>query len=172
MTKLLDLLNKIVIGIIAFLLTLFPSDRNLQYLELQRTNNTNIAAPKIANAFIEKDVDALEAMMCLNIKENTEDLQDKISEMMDAVDGEITDYTWKTMGSYSETQKDRRQMLQVVLDIYLTTDAGTYRLDIMWETANNFAIEEVGIRNIAITDPNGNLLFRITAIEGIGEWHD
>ena len=172
MTILKNLLSKIVIGFVAFLLTLFPSDRNLQYLELIRTNSSDIAASKIANAFIEKDVDAMEAIMCLNIKENTEDLRDKISEMLDAVDGEITDYTWKIMGSYSETQKDRRQMVQVGFDLYLTTSTGNYKLLIEWETANNFAIEEVGIRAIALLIPDGPVLADIRATEGISEWHD
>lgn len=78
MLTLMALINKIVIGITAFLLMLFPNSGSLQYNYLVQTNSTDIAAPKIINAIKEKDVDALEALMCQNIKENVNNLPEEI----------------------------------------------------------------------------------------------
>jgi len=163
---------KIITGILALLLWLFPNWGNNQLQYLIRTNNTNIAAPKIISAIKEKDVAALEALMCKNIKDNEDDLQGKISALINAIDGEITSSSWRTQGSYQENAYGGKQIVQSGIDIFLTTPAGTYYFGIMWETANNFAVEEVGIRSIGLIDPSDNIVIIIRATEGVGEWHD
>jgi hypothetical protein len=168
----LALYSKFLIGLMAFLLMLFPNSGSLQYNYLVQTNHTNIAAPKIINAIKEKDVDALEELMCQNIKDNVNDLPEQISKLMDSVDGEITHSSWDVVGSYDANHGDDGAILQTNLDIYLTTSNATYKLLIMWETANSFAKEEAGIRGIAMLDQDNNLFVRINATEGIGEWHD
>jgi|GEM_PF-4304124 len=87
----------------------FPQWGENQYLNLQRTNHRDIAAPKIINAIQLKDVDALEALMCKNIKDNTEDLRGKIDELINAVEGEIISSEWKSMGSYSSSRADGKK---------------------------------------------------------------
>jgi len=165
--------NTIIIWILTFLLWLFPNWSNNQLQHLIRTNNTAIAAPKIISAIENKDVPALEALMCKNIKDNVENLPGKIGELVNAIEGEITNSTWKTRGSYQETGAGGRRIVQSGIDIYLTTSTENYLLLVMWETANNFAIEEVGIRGITLVIPNdGPTLADIKATEGIGEWHD
>lgn len=166
------LYSKFLIGLMAFLLMLFPNSGSLQYNYLVQTNNTNIAAPKIINAIKEKDIDALEALMCQNIKNNVNNLPEEIGKLMDAIDGEIIDSSWKAVGNYNENRGNGKAILQVDLDIYLTTSEANYKLLIVWETANSFAKEEAGIRAIVLLIPHGSTLADIRATEGIGEWHD
>jgi hypothetical protein len=163
---------KIIIWFLAFLMWLFPNWGNNQLQYLIRTNSTDIAAPKIISAIKEKDVAALEALMCKNIKDNVENLTDKVSELINAIEGEITSSRWGNRGSYQETGAGGRRIVQTGIEIFLTTPSGTYYLSITWETANNFAIDEVGIRSIGLIDPSDNILIRIAATEGVGEWHD
>jgi len=144
-----------------------------QFLYLQRTNHTDIAAPKIISAFETKGVAALESLMCQNIKDNVPDLPGKIGKMMNAIEGEITKSSWKTPGSYQERNANGSSIIQVNLDIYLTTTTGNYTLLLMWETANNFAPEEVGIRAISLLPSDSiSVLAEIKATNGIGEWHN
>ncbi|MEI6578839.1 MAG: DUF5104 domain-containing protein [Eubacteriales bacterium] len=171
MTTLIALYSKFYIGLMAFLLMLFPNSGSLQFNYLVQTNSTDIAAPKIISAIKEKDVDALEALMCQNIKENVNNLPEEISKLMDSIDGEIINSSWKNTGNYNENRGNGKAILQVNLDIYLTTSTSTYYLGIMWETANSFAKEEAGIRGIGLM-VDGRILAKINATEGIGEWHD
>ncbi len=168
-------MKNFIIGLLAFLLTFFPNCNPLYYEYLQLTNHTNIAAPKIIEAVKERDVDALEAMMCLNIKQNTENLHARIGELLDAIDGEIIEITYKPSGfSYIGNEQDGRSLIQsgMVFNIKTSTSAGTYCLYVMWETANNFEPKETGIRSIGLQDPGGYSLASINATEGIGEMHD
>ena len=172
MLKLMALYGKFVLWLTAFLLMLFPNSGSLQYNYLVQTNNTNIAAPKIISAIKAKDVDALEALMCQNIKENVNNLPEEISKLMDSIDGEIINSSWENVGNYDAKHGDDGAILQVLFDIYLTTSEGDYKLLLTWETANSFAKEEAGIRAITLLIPHGSTLADIRATEGIGEWHD
>ena len=170
----LSFFARIISSVIAFLFMLFPNNGNLQYSYLQQTNSPEIAESKIIEAVTEKDIDALEAMMCLNIKQNTENLHVKIGELLDAIDGEITEITGKPGISYYERREDGRTINQDGIWIYIktSTSTDTFFLSVIWESANTFSIEETGIRGIALQDPDGYSLVRINATEGVGEWHD
>ncbi len=168
-------MKNFIIWFLAFLLTFFPNWGSVQYEYLQLTNHTDIAAPKIIDAMKKKDIDTLEGMMCLNIKQNTENLHVKIGELIESIDGEIIEITREiSNGSYIGKQQDGRSLIQAGMGFHIrtSTSVGTYYLGVMWETANNFESKETGIRNIGLLDPNGYLLSRIYATEGIGEWHD
>lgn len=165
---------KIISSVIAFLFMLFPNNGALQYSHLQITNHTNIAAPKIIVAVKARDIDALEAMMCLNIKQNVENLPEKIGEMLDLIKGDIIESSWESGGgSYDERHKDGKAIIQSGIDIYLTTTEGNFYLGICWETANSFAMEEVGIRSIGLAQTNPlKTLAILRATEGVESWHD
>ncbi len=168
-------MKSFIIGLLAFLLTFFPNCNPLYYEYLQLTNHTDVAAPKIIEAVKERDIDALEAMMCLNIKQNTENLPEKIGELLDSIDGSIIEITYKPSGySYIGNEQDGRSLIQagMVFNIKTSTSDGTYDLGCIWETANNFEPKETGIRTMGLLDPNGFVLAKISATEGIGEMHD
>ena len=167
-------MKNFIISFLAFLLTLSPHSTSLLSINQQITNNTNVAAPKIINAIETRDVAALEAMMCLNIKQNVENLHGKIGDMLDLIEGDITDALWENRGgSYEGHQNDGRTIIQGGISIYITTTTGTYAVGVWWEDANNFAREETGIRNIGLSQTNPlKSLAIISAIEGVGSWHD
>jgi len=145
------------------------------YLQILRENNGTVAAPKIITAITEKDVAALEEMMCLNIKQNVEGLSEKIDKLVNSIEGEVLGVEEGLDhggGGYSGKQADGRQMLKSGIDLFFTTSTGIYDVTITWEDANNFAPEEMGIRTIALGDPSGNVLVLISATEGVCEWHD
>ena len=161
--------SKIITGILAFLLMLFPSWGGAQYSYLMRTNAASIAAPKIVSAVEARDVVALESMMCKNIKDNVPDLPGEIRNLIDAIDGKITKSTWETAGGFT-TNANGKRIAQILIGISFTTSVGTYFLGVTWEIANDFAKDEIGIRNAGLV-LDGNLLYRISATEGIGESH-
>jgi len=145
--------TNIIVGILAFLLTLFPNWGSLQYNYLMQTNAPKIAAPKIMDAVLAKDIAALESMMCKDIKDNVPDLRTEISKMLDLVDGAITGSRWTAFsGSYVISDGLGKTENQGSIDIYITTTVGYYCLGMVWETANSFAMEETGIRNIALVE--------------------
>ena len=164
---------KFLISLLAFLLMLFPHSTSLLSISQQITNNPNVVAPKMVNAIETRDVAALEEFMCLNIKHNVGNLPEKIGELIDSIDGNIIETTWKhSGGGYSETRDNGKVINQSGVEILITTSAGTYVAGVWWETINTFQPEETGIRNITLLDPDGNKLIGIRATEGVGSWHD
>jgi hypothetical protein len=176
----IDMKRRIVMGsfivsLLAFLIVLFPGCGGLQGTYLTITNNTNVAGPKILAAVEARDVSALEAMMCQNIKDNVPDLSERISELLDMVDGEIIESLQNSdsVGSYHERDRKGRSITQVGIDFQLTTSTGIYNIHVWWETSNNFAPKEVGIRRITLVDEDKSMrLAFISATEGVEQWHD
>jgi len=167
-------MKNFIISLLAFLLMLFPHSTSLLSISLQITNNTNVAAPKIINAIETSDVAALEALMCLNIKQNIDDLPVKIGELFDAIDGDIIEISWKERGgSYEENRENGKTILQIGMEFLITTTTGTYVICVWWEVINTFQPEETGIRSIGLSQTNPlKSLAIISAIEGVGSWHD
>ncbi|MDR2687426.1 MAG: DUF5104 domain-containing protein, partial [Oscillospiraceae bacterium] len=88
---------------------------------------------------------ALESLMCQSIRESEDDLPGRIGELIDAIDGKITEYTWSRGAGY-EGRRNGRELVQDDSGIEFETTGGVYGLGITWEVANNFAPEETGIR--------------------------
>ncbi len=167
-------MSKIIISIVAILLVFFPNNKSLISYNQQITYNSAIGAEKIIEAFKNEDADALEKLMCKNIKDNVENLSNKIQGLFDAVDGEIIEATYESRGgSYSGSNPGKGSITQSGVFIYITTTTGKYDIGVWWETVNTYQPEETGIRNIGI-NISGTLesLGRISATEGIGNWHD
>ena len=167
-------MTKFIISLLAFLLFLFPHSTSLLSISQQITNNSNVAAPKIINAIGTGDVAALEALMCLNIKQNVKNLPEKIGELFDAIDGDITEVKWDDGGgSYEGNRENGKTILQVGMDIFITTTSGTYVVGVWWEGINTFQPEETGIRNIGLSQTNPlKSLAIIRATEGVSSWHE
>ena len=166
--------NNFIIGVLAFLLMIFPNWGSVQYEYLARTNSASIVAPKIIEAIKSNDIDTLESMMCGNIKKNTKNLHGEIKKMLDAIEGTITKIERRPGGgSYTETRKNGDAISQVGLDFTITTTKQTYAIGGCWEVANTFNKKEVGFRTIGLgtLDPLKSLV-SITATDGIRSWHD
>lgn len=167
-------MSKIIVSIVAILLTLFPNNKSLISLNQQYTYHSHIGAERIIEVFKNEDVAALEELMCKNIKENIENLPNKIQDLFDVVDGEIIEATYESRGgSYSGSNPEKGSITQSGVSIYITTSTGRYDIGFWWETVNTYQPEETGIRSIAIIDPSTlELLEKISATEGVGNWHD
>jgi len=166
--------DKIIIGFLAFLLMIFPNWGNVRYAHLSRTNTPSVVAPKIIEAVKSNNISALEAMMCKNIKQNTADLRGEIGRLFDAVDGDIITMTRESNGgSYSESRSNKKIAQQILTFKITTTAPETYVLIVTWEIANNFAKDEVGIRNIGLVLENPvTSLVVIRATNGVSDWHN
>lgn len=167
-------MTKIIISIVSILLIFFPNNKALISYNQQITYNSAIGAERIIEAFKNEDVDALEELMCNNIKDNVNNLPDKIQELFDAIDGEIIEATYESRGgSYSGSNPKKGSITQSGVSIYITTSVGRYDIGFWWETVNTYKPEETGIRSIAIIVPDTlELLGKISATDGIGNWHD
>jgi hypothetical protein len=167
-------MNTFIAGLLAFLMLLFPHCTYLQQQYQQLSFSWEATANSIVNAVDGKDIVALEAMMCLNIKENTTDLPNKIGELIDAIDGDILSFTWDTIGGFEASHGIGKQLRQKILRIFITTTEGVYYLGVMWEYYNSFQPAEMGIRNISVADhgTTGEIFVLITATDGVGSWHE
>jgi len=166
-------MTKIIISILAFLLMIFPNSKYLIEAHQARTNTLSIVAPQIIDAIKTRNVAALESFMCQNIKHNVNDLRDEIGNMLDAIDGTITEATWSRRGgSYSESRSNGRKISQEGFEITLSTSTETYVVAIRWETINNFQPKEARARYMILLNSDVEVLIRISATNGISEWHD
>lgn len=168
-----QIFSKIIAFIMTVLMALFPNAFLVQ--RQQRDNSPEIWGPKIIEAIQEDDVEALENMMCLNIRQNVENLPEQIQYLYDCIEGEIITIEWDYGGdSYSESQQDGKAIAQVGIDIQITTTADQYFIGITWETVNNFQPEETKIRNIGLVKnywPYDRLCL-IQATDGLSCWHE
>jgi len=164
---------KIITGVLAFLLVLFPDWGSLQYQYQMRIFDRDKITASIVKAIDARDSAALKDLMCLNIKENVEDLSGKIDEVISTINGKVTKYRVESAGQYSSA-RDGKRVNQIGWDIYFSTATNNFRMHILWEVANNFAPDETGIRRILLLEgaPPHTELKSIWATEGVFGWHD
>jgi len=165
-------MTNIILSILTFLLMLFPNCTRLQVEYRTRIVARDVTAGNIVRAMNERDIDALEAMMCLNIKQNTGDLPGKIGEMLDMINGEISDYSWERAGGDTITDGKGHRINQNYLVIDIITATEQYLLVIVLETYNNLEPKEMGIRciDLAINDDPltaESFIYRIAATKGL-----
>jgi len=167
--------NQIIAGILAFLLWIFPNCSFLKDQFQQRTFSWSVTANQLMNAVKGNDIADLEAMMCQNIKENTDNLPGKIGELLDAIDGEIAGFTWNNFGGFDANHGDGKILRQKGLEIRFTTaKSESYLFIITWEYYNSFQPDEMGIRAISLWNETitPTQIALIIATEGVGFWHD
>ena len=153
------MIKKILISVLAFLLTIFPHSNNLlgQYQTLQFIGVKNINNI-IVNAINEKDVDAIYDLFCPYYKDNVDELHEKISEFIDSIDGKIVDFysTGTSEGSYSNKGYSYNEP---VADIEYN-----YSINIGWYISDTKEPERVGMNFINLFDKvnyTGDSLYEI-----------
>lgn len=170
---------KIISILLPVLLTLFPNNTSLISINQQLYNHSGVAATKIIAAFEAEDVNAMEELMCFNIKQNTEELPKKIREMYSCIEGDIVEITEKDeIGSgFSANHGNGKQILQTNILITIATTQNEYLVGVIWETVNTINPEEAAIRSITISKKSETVntyekLYSIQATNGIGGWHE
>jgi len=171
------MLNNIIIGFMAFLLTLFPNSLGLRASYQSRTFNMDASISTVMDAVKARDVATIEALMCKNIKQNVPNLSGEIGDLIDAIDSKIIKYRWERGYTYQEKKGDGRQISQQSVYVDFETSDGNYLLVVLWEIVCNFAPEETGIRRIVLYsgstyDPDRVRLAEIAAVVGDNSWHD
>lgn len=164
-------MKSFIIKVLVFLLTLFPNSAYLQGQYQLTVFDYAATQNSITEAIKTRNVDALEAMMCQNIKQNVDDLLGEIGALIDTINGEITSWDWSPSSSY-DAAKYGKKIKQTGWTGQIDIANATYFIVVKWEIANNFAPEEMGMRAIALYDKDNKLLFMIRATEGVGGWHD
>jgi len=166
---------KIILSILTFLLMLFPNCTRLQVEYRSREVARDITAANVVRAINARDIGTLEAMMCLNIKQNTSDLSGEIRKLINTIDGEIVEFTEESFGTYSANRNGGKSIHQTYLAIeFKTATVENYRIYILLENYNSFQPDEMGIRRIFVitADDPSDVLHIIVATNGLGEWHE
>ena len=90
------------------------------------------------------DIDTIEGYMCQDIKDNVPELREKIEKFIDAIEGEITGYTYplSSSSSWIGNRRDVRGWSEI------TTTENTYRLGIAWVIESPSMPKEVGVESI------------------------
>jgi len=134
-------MNKILAGILAFFLWIFPWSNTLFGWHAQLSFDRNATMNKIISCVQNQDVAGLEAMMHPWLKTNEFDLTNKIQQFYDAIDGNITSIekgaegSRNTGGIYSET-------LNFVIDTDMSMH---YYFIIMYDVSSAKNRQETGI---------------------------
>ena len=156
-------MTKILIGILSFLLWIFPKSGILlaPYQSLTFPGE-KVISERIINAIETRNIDALEAMMSKNLRKSVTNLSGEISMLVDLIDGEITNYSWRGSSSSDESNLGARiSRKSWTIEFNTTTDS--YRMNIGWVLVNNRRPEEVGMYFMILRDSDRNLLKEIPA---------
>jgi len=163
-------MSRIWAWILTLLISIFPSlNRYSPPLDVDKS----VAA--VISAFKTRDINAIEAFMCKNIKDNVLDLRGEIGKMIDAMQGEIISYSATSGGAGFNGSSGGRRIEQTMAASNITTSAGNYKLSMLWETYNNFSLAERGVREISLYLMLGDgyeILARFEATDGGFKMHD
>jgi len=151
--------KKLILGILAFLLTIFPGCGMLltPYQSLTFPGEA-IVTDDIMNAIVTRDIATLENMVSSDRKQTMEDLPGNIGKLIDTIEGEITDYQRSGVGYNYDKSEFGTRINRRNWDVVIETTTQSYTLIITWTVVNNRAPEEVGMRSISLLDLEGNEL--------------
>ena len=187
MSKLREAMTKgigtFLAAILVFLSTVFPSNKSLMIYRQGRDNSLDIYGPIIVEAVKNKNVVTIRNLMCDNIKKNTPNLDNRIQEMFNLVEGDFVSTEWGDkyiQGASVSFSRKEGTITQENFLVKIITAKKTYQYVIAWETINNIKPEETKIRSFVlaelILDENNKTkavdLDRIVATEGVMSWHD
>lgn len=176
--KIAEKFGLFIAGVMLLLTTLFPNAPGLMMLRQQRENSISEFGPKLIAAVEQHDIAAMKDLMCANIKNNVPDLDQKIDDMLNAIEGDILEITYQDgFNSFGEDGRDGQYISQqdYVFPIKTSTRDDQF-FAVRWESVNLKKEEETGIRGICLKIRLENVgsieLANIAATEGIYGMHD
>ncbi|MBR3095083.1 MAG: DUF5104 domain-containing protein [Clostridia bacterium] len=169
--------------ILFFLSTIFPNNKNLMVYRQGRDNSLDTYGPVIVEAVKNKDIATIRDLMCANIKKNTPNLDNRIQEIFNLVEGDFVSTEWGDkyiQGASVSFSRKEGTITQENFLIKIVTTKKTYQYVIAWETINNIKPEETRIRSFVLAeivlDENNKTkavnLDGIVATEGVMKWHE
>ena len=152
------IMQAIISAILAFIMTILSSCGFATYFNQSETSD------RIVTAIESRDIDALEEMMCPALKKK-EDLRSRIEtfiDAVDAIDGKIDGKFVKSDfhgGGYDKDESGfgRRVSLRCWSRKY-TSDAGEYRLNIIWYIKNTDERDYEGLYGLTLMGPDGKAI--------------
>lgn len=156
-------MTKILALIFSILLIFFPDSAFVlaNYQDWSFPGKAEIT-DSIVEAFNNDDADAIEEMLSQQTKENGENLNQKIKEMISVVDGEIIEYRDNGNGGDGDYVNNGVYVKYVSWDTYVKTDTSKeYVIGVSWDTVNTVNPKKVGMRTILLTDLSYNVLARV-----------
>lgn len=160
MSQFATIFHKIISAFLSLLILLFPG--SFENLRQQRDNQFNDWVPVIIEAIKTENVKQLEDLMCLNIRQNTENLPEKIQEFYDCIEGEVIDGV--VDDSLQWSGDNGVSISECGYDIHITTDKKQYCVGGVWRTTDTDHPDETRIRSITLSEINGDeerVLYRI-----------
>jgi hypothetical protein len=112
--------------------------------------DTNIIANEIIDSIEKNDTSVLMGYMSQNIKSNTKNLQEKTQELIDAIDGEIVDWSLEDSGWSARTSDGYGESEISGFIIHIETTEEKYALAFSWCNVHNVNPEETGIRVVGL----------------------
>jgi hypothetical protein len=144
-------MNSIFVSVLAFLLMIFPGCNYLQIQYQAATYDRVAIQSSIVSAIETQDIASLEAMMCQKIKENVTYLPDKISALINAIDGKIGELEWRGTGS-KDSSVNGRISYEGWACTFETSTGHSYRIDVSWVVIDTRAPKKMGLSEILLRD--------------------
>ena len=156
-------MTKIIVTVLAVLLTFFP---NSSFLLSNYQNFTFLGKDTIEDIIVEainnNDAESIEELLSQHTKENGENLNQKIKELIAAIDGKIIEYYDSGNGGDGEVSDGKAYVKDTLWSVYLKTDTGNeYQLYISWVIANTANPNKVGMKTMGLCDMNHNSLVHL-----------
>ncbi len=156
-------MTKIIVIILAVLLTIFP---NSAFLLSNYQNLSFLGEDAITDIIVEainnNDADTIEDMLSQHTKENGENLNQKIKELIAAIDGDIIEYYDSGNGGDGAYSNNGVSIKDKSWAIYIKTDSDSeYLVCVSWVIVNTINPDKVGMKTIYLTDTHHNVLARI-----------
>lgn len=156
-------MTKIIVSILAFLLTFFPNSafllsnyQNLSFLGKATINDI------IVEAINNDDVYTIEGLLSQHTKENGENLNQKIKELIAAIDGDIVDYREHGSGGGGEYSNSGVSVKDENWKIHIKTDTNKeYLVCVSWVIVNTNNSEKVGMKTLRLIDTDFNQITTI-----------
>ena len=147
-------MTKIIVSLLAFLLTFFPNSaflvsnhQNLSFLGKDTINDI------IVEAINNDDADTIESLFSQHTKENGDNLNQKIKDLIVAIDGDIIEYYDSGKGGDGDVSNSTGHLKDTLWALYLKTDTGNeYLLYVSWVIVNTADSSKVGMKTIGLFD--------------------
>lgn len=151
-------MTKILALIFSILLIFFPDSAFVlaNYQDWSFPGKAEIQ-DSIVEAINNDDADAIEAMLSQQTKESEENLNQKIKELIAAVDGEIIEYRDNGTGGDGDYVNAGVYIKDICWHIYIKTDLNKeYLVYVSWITVNTVNPKKVGMETMRLSDTDFN----------------
>lgn len=156
-------MTKLIVSVLAFLLTFFP---NSTFLLSNHQNFSFLGKDTINDMIVEainnNDADTIERLLSQHTKENGENLNQKIKDLIAAIDGNIIEYREHGSGGDGSYSNGAVAIKDESWKIQIKTDSNKeYLVCVSWVIVNTSSPEKVGMKTLRLIDTDFNQITTI-----------